>query len=329
MKRRTFLGLAATPLVLSTPWVARAQTKQKVTYAYLLDPVYDSVLWAIRKGKVTSVLIDVEATGANIPTLIQATATKQFDVVMTAVIGVPAAAARGLELRILSAALYGSTAGEGGGVWVKKDSPIKSPADLKGKTLASYALRSTGYMYVREAMSKKFGLNMTLDGGDIKQVEIVAPNLPAALATGQADAAALIHSQAYRGKQSGDFVNICETGVILNEIHGRLVSAVNVGYPERLAARPEAFKEFNRMIKASITYAMANREEVFNDLARQANIDRGFFDWWFDRTTEVPGYFSDTHATAVTKAWEIGKSFGMIQAVPDVRPLIWDHTMRS
>ena len=98
MQRRKFLGLAAAaPIAVSMPWVARAQAKQKVTYAYLLDPVYDAVLWAIRKGKVGSDSIEVEATGANIPTLLQATATKQFDVVMTAVIGVPAAAARGFE----------------------------------------------------------------------------------------------------------------------------------------------------------------------------------------------------------------------------------------
>ena len=329
MKRRDILRLAAVPLVLSAPWVARAQAKPKVTYAYLLDPVYDSVVWAIRKGRVKSDLIDVEATGANIPTLLQATATKQFDVVMTAVIGVPAAAARGLDLRIMSTALYGAAAGEGGGVWVKKDSPIKSPADLKGKTLASYALRSAGYMFVREAMAKKFGLNMALEGGDIRQVEVVAPNLPAALATGQADAAALIHSQAFRAKLSGEFVNICETGTIINETYGRPVSAVNVGYPDRLAARPAEFKEFARMIKESVAYALANRDEVFNDLAKQANIDRSFFDWWFDRATEVPGTFTDAHAAAVTKAWEIAKGYGMIQSVPDVKQVIWDQAIRS
>ena len=330
MQRRKFLGLAAAaPIAVSMPWVARAQAKQKVTYAYLLDPVYDAVLWAIRKGKVGSDSIEVEATGANIPTLLQATATKQFDVVMTAVIGVPAAAARGLELRILSAALHQSTVGEGGGVWVKKDSPVKSATDLKGKTLASYGLRSTGYMYVREAMRKEFGLNMALEGGDIKQVEVVAPNLPAALATGQADAAALIHSQAFRAKASGDFVNICETGVIMNKHYGRTVSAVNVGYPERLAARTDAFKEFNRMMKASAEYAVANRDEVFTDLAKQANIDRSFFDWWFDKTTDVPGTFTAEHAKAVTTGWEIGKGFDMIKEVPDVAKLTWEHAIRG
>ena len=330
MKRRQFLQTAAAgSTLLAAPWVARAQGKQKVTYAYLLDPVYDAVVWAIRKGKVRSDLIEFEATGANIPTLLQATATKQFDVVMTAVIGVPAAAARGLELRILSAALYQSAIGEGGGVWVKKESPIKQPTDLKGKTLASYGLRSTGYMYVREALRKEYGLNMALEGGDVKQVEVVAPNLPAALATGQADAAALIHSQAFRGQASGDFVNVCESGVIMNKHYGRTVSAVNVGYPERLAARTDAFKEFNRMMKESAEYALKNRDEVFGDLAKQANIDAKFFDWWFDKTTDVPGTFTPAHAKAVTTGWEIGRNFDMIKEVPDVAKLTWEHAIKG
>jgi NitT/TauT family transport system substrate-binding protein len=219
--------------------------------------------------------------------------------------------------------------GEGGGVWVKKDSPIKTVAALKGKTLASYGLRSTGYMFVREAMRRKFGLNMALEGGDVRQVEVQAPNLPAALATGQADAASLIHSQAWRAMQSGDFVNICETGQILNEYYGPLVSAINVSYPERLAARPEAFAEFNRMFKASSAYALRNRDEVFGAMAKQANIDRKFFDWWFDKTTNVPGIFGDTQFKAVSQAWQIGKDMGMIANVPDLRSLVWDKTLRA
>ena len=328
MKRRQFLSLAAAPAIFHATR-ASAQSKPKVTYAHLLDPCYEAVTWAIRNGKVKSDAIDVETTGLTIPNLLQATSTKQYDVVMTAVVGVPAAAARGLDLRILSAALYSSPAGEGGGVWVKKGSPIKTGADLKGKTLASYGLRATGYMFVREALQKKFGLNMALEGGDVRQVEVQAPNLPAALATSQADAAALIHAQAWRALQTGDFVNICETGVILNEIHGRLVSAVNVSYPDKLAARPDHFREFNRMLKASSDYALAHRDEVFGAVAKQANIDRKFFDWWFDRTSTVPAVFGPEHAKAVTTAWQIGLSMNMIPNVPNVAALTWDQALKA
>ena len=139
-------------------------------------------------------------------------------------------------------------AGEGGGVWVNKASTLRDPRELKGKTLGSYGLRATGYMFVREALARRFGLNMALEGGDVRQVEIAAPNLPAALSTNRVEAATLIHSQAYRAIETGEYVNICESAAINNEIHGRLVSAVNVGYADRLGERAAQFREFNRML---------------------------------------------------------------------------------
>ena len=178
IKRRNFLKLMAAPAVMTVALPGFALAKEKVTYAYLLDPAYDAVTWAMSNGKVTSDLIEVEARGLAIPQLIQATSAKQYDVIMTAVIAIPPAAARGLELKVLSTALQQSRAGEGAGVWVKSDSPIKNPKELKGKTLGSYALRSTGYTQVRFALIKKYGLNAALEGGDLKQVEIQAPNLP-------------------------------------------------------------------------------------------------------------------------------------------------------
>src|SRR5215467_6259697 len=186
IQRRSVLKLMAAPaaMTLARPGFA----KEKVTYAYLLDPAYDAVTWAMSNGKVSSDLIAVEARGLAIPQLIQATSAKQYDVIMTAVIALPPAAARGLELKVLSNALQQSPAGEGAGIWVKADSAIKSPKELKGKTLGSYALRSTGYTQVRLALIHKYGLNAALEGGDVKQVEIQAPNLPAALAAGQIDA---------------------------------------------------------------------------------------------------------------------------------------------
>src|SRR5262252_7513447 len=166
MKRRTVLKLMAAPALLTLTRPGLAQARDKVTYAYLLDPAYDAVTWAMTNGKVTSDLITVEARGLAIPQLIQATSAKQFDVIMTAVIALPPAAARGLELRIMSTALQQAAAGEGAGVWVKKDSAIQRPQELKGKALGSYGLRSTGYTQVRLALIHKYGLNAAPEAGD-------------------------------------------------------------------------------------------------------------------------------------------------------------------
>ena len=89
MKRRSVLKLMAAPAVLTIAGPGFAQSKQKITYAYLLDPAYDAVTWAMTNGKVSSDLITVEARGLAIPQLIQATSAKQYDVIMTAVIAIP------------------------------------------------------------------------------------------------------------------------------------------------------------------------------------------------------------------------------------------------
>ena len=330
IKRRNFLKLMAAPAVMTVAVTGFARAKEKVTYAYLLDPAYDAVTWAMSNGKVSSDLIEVEARGLAIPQLIQATSAKQYDVVMTAVIAIPPAAARGLELKVLSTALQQSLAGEGAGVWVKSDSPIKNPKELQGKTLGSYALRSTGYTQVRFALIKKYGLNAALEGGDLKQVEIQAPNLPGALAAGQIDAATLIHSQAFRALKSGEFRPIAETGRDNIEVYGtRFVSALNVSYPERLAQRPDAFKEFNRMFRESVRYALAHRDEVFGAVGKQNNLPPEFFNWWFEKSSDVPGTFEESHAQAIMKLFELSKEIGMIQNFPDIRAQVWEHALRG
>lgn len=330
MKRRSVLKLIAAPAVMCVARPCFAQAKEKITYAYLLDPAYDAVTWAMTNGKVTSDLITVEARGLAIPQLIQATSAKQYDVIMTAVIAIPPAAARGLELKVLSTALQQSSRGEGGGIWVKTDSPIRNPKELKGKSLGSYALRSTGYTQVRLALIHKYGLDAALEGGDLKQVEIQAPNLPGALAAGQIDAATLIHSQAFRALKSGEFRPIAETGRDNIEIYGtRFVSALNVSYPERLAQRPDAFKEFNRMFRESARFALAHRDEVFGAIGKQTNLPPEFFDWWFEKSSDVPGTFEESHAQAIMKLYELSKEIGMIQSFPDIRTVAWEHVLRG
>lgn len=328
INRRTVLKLMAAPalMTLARPGYA----KQKITYAYLLDPAYDAVTWAMSNGKVKSDQIDIEARGLAIPQLIQATSAKQYDVIMTAVIAIPPAEARGLELKVLATALQQSAAGEGAGIWVKSNSPIKNPTELKGKSLGSYALRSTGYTQVRLALIHKYKLNAALEGGDLKQVEIQAPNLPGALAAGQIDAATLIHSQAFRAMKSGQFRVIAETGRDNIETFGmRFVSALNVSYPERLAQRPDAFQEFDRMFRESVHYALANQEEVFGAVGKKNNLPPEFFKWWFEKSSDVPGTFTAEHAKIINKFYELSKEIGMIKNYPDINSVVWEHALRA
>ena len=77
MNRRTVLklGTLALPGLMMASRRGYAQgSKKKISYAYLLDPAYDAVVWAINNGKVKSDLIEIEARSLAIPQLLQATA---------------------------------------------------------------------------------------------------------------------------------------------------------------------------------------------------------------------------------------------------------------
>ncbi|MBI3453397.1 MAG: ABC transporter substrate-binding protein [Rhodospirillales bacterium] len=328
MAKSLFIGAMCLLTAIALP--AAAQPKEKITYAHLLDPAYDAVMWAINNGKVTSNLIEVETRGLAIPQLIQATSAKQYDAIQTAVIAVPPAQSRGLHMRILAVALQAAPAGEGAGIWVKNDSPIRTAADLKGRTLGTYGLRSTGVTVVRIALNKTYGLNVALEGGDMRLVEIQAPNLPGALAAGQIDAATLIHSQAFRAAQSGEFRVIAQTDKDNIATFGlRFITAINVSYPEKLAARPAAFREFNRMFRESARYVLENRKEVFTAVGRQNNLDPAFFDWWFDKASNVPGFVGEEHIKAIDTVWRLAKELGMIQDYPEARSVVWEEAMRN
>jgi NitT/TauT family transport system substrate-binding protein len=330
MKRRDVLKMLAAPALVGLSSKSGAQGRQRITYAYLLDPAYDAVTWAMTNGKIPSDSITVEARGLLIPQLIQATSAKQYDVIQTAVIGIPPAVQRGLDLRVMGTAQQAGTGGEGAGLYVKKDSPIKSPRDLKGKTLGTFGLRSTGHTLIRIALTNKYKLDVPIEGGDVRQVEIQAPNLPAALSTGQVDAAALINTQAFRGLKSGDFRSIAETAKDNTEMFGmRFISAVNVGYQEAIVKRPAAYREFNRMFRESARYAMTNRKEVFAAVGAKSNLEPAFFDWWFDKAWDVPGTFTEEHARAVMRFYELSRDIGALKAFPDIRGLVSDQALTA
>ena len=80
-----------------------------------------------------------------------------------------------------------------------------------------------------------------------------APALPAALAAGRIDAATLIHAQAFKALQTGEFVAVTQTAADLTKKFGvRMVSAVLAGYGEKLDAKVTNIDNANRRVTLSI-----------------------------------------------------------------------------
>jgi NitT/TauT family transport system substrate-binding protein len=326
MKAWLACGILAASVATSAP--ANAQTTVK--FGYLADPSHEAVMWALKNGKVTSDKVKVEATPLNISALIQATAAKSYDVIQTAAMAIPRARERGLDLRIVAAGLRYHASGEGAGIWVKKGSPIKTTADLKGKKLGVYSLGSAGITLIRIALADVHGLNVAVRGGDIEFVEMPAPALPAALASGRIDAATLIHSQAFKAAQNDDFVVITQTAGDLSKKFGvRMVSAVLAGYGEKLDADPDVYKEFLRVLHASVSYALKNQAEVFPAVAKETNTDPEFFKAWFTRYSDFPAELTKSDVKAVELLWKRSIELGILKQAPPVMETIWQPAIQG
>jgi NitT/TauT family transport system substrate-binding protein len=328
MKCTSILMLGALAIGLAAP--VSADAKDKVSYAYLIDPALEGVLYGIKSGKVTSDKIEIVATPLPIPALIQSTTTKQYDVVMNAVLSIPRALDQGLKMEMLSTALR-SIAGPGsGGVWVKSGSSYKTLADLKSKTIGDTALQSTGTTWTRIALWKKHDINVAYDNGDFKWVEMPASAMLGALQTDRIDAANLIHLQAFEALKSGDYRPLLPTA---QDIHDLFqvdeVSAVNVGYPEKLDAHPENYEEFDRMIKASVDYGNAHTDDVGKAIADEFHISPEFFGWWLKTYSIFPGVVGKNDIKAMEVVWQNAKELGLMQAYPPAESVIWKHAIRE
>ncbi len=326
MRKLTIAALTGLATATATPSLA----KETITYGYLLDPSLEGVLYAIKQGIVKSDKIKIEATALSIPALIRSTPAKRFDVIMNAVMAIPFAKRRGIDLVVLSTALRAAKGGLGAGIWVRKDSPFKSIADLKGKSIGNYALRSTGTTWIRIALWKVHGANVSYKGGDFKWVQMPAPTLLAALESKKIEAATLIHAQAYKARQMGKYRVLAWTNRDIKKKFGVYsVAAVNVTYPEKLEARPEAFKEFNRMLRASVLYAVKNADAVGKAISKKFKISPAFFKAWLNNYSFFPGAVSAQDMKAMETVWQNAKEMGILKKVPKAADVVWKHAVRE
>lgn len=325
MIRRLALALALLAAIGSIP----AHAKETIRLGYLADPSHEAVLWALRNGKVTSDTVAVEATPMDIPSILQATIARTYDIIQTAALALPRARERGLDLRIVGIALRSGESGEGGAIWVKKDSPIQTAEQLRGKKVGIFAIGSAGVTLIRIALAEAHGMNVAARGGDMEFIEVPPPAMPAALQTGRVDAATLIHAQAYLAAKTGDFRPVVETGKDLNRLFGiQMVSAVLAGYGDKLDAKPALYAEALRLIRASKDYALTHREEVFAAVGASSNIDPAFFTTWFDRFSEFPVSIADNDVKAIDLLFQQAINLKILDKAPATAAMLWSGALR-
>ena len=322
----SLLGMAAAVLATSLP----ATAKEKISLSYLIDPVYEAVIWPLKNGKVASDTVKLEPKALSIVALIQAVGSKTFDISMAAVAGIPPAKARGLDLVVVATGYRAHPKGGGYDIFVRSDSPLKSIDQLKGKTLGSYALRATATTHLRIALAKKHGANVAINGGDYKWVEMPSAALPGALLSGRVDAATLLNTQAWKAGKDPQFRTLIRLGRDVHEVFGGPpASAIFVSYPEKLAARPAVFKEALRMLKASADYTKSHKDEVYAAVAKATGTETALFEFFYETYAQVPMAVSAADVASMNRLWEYTKEMGLIKSYPKAESVIWDGAIRE
>jgi NitT/TauT family transport system substrate-binding protein len=323
-------SIAATLIGLAAVIAAPALAKDKISFTFNAEPAHESAVWALENGKVKSDILDIVIKPLNIAAAQQAMANKQIDVFENGLLALEYAARLGLQMKMIGVELRYQPAPVGFGLWVKKDSPIKSINDLKGKKIAVGGLRATYLTVVRLAMSKKYGVNVALDGGDFNWVQVPGSGMLPALQTGRVDAALLSHIQSWQARKGDDYRMVVNAGQDLKDTFGfRVITTVLMAYKDQVEAKPKLYREFVRMLKESSDYAKQHPDEVFQAMAAKRKIEPAFFKDWYAYYSEITISLTDEDITTINRIWEMSKQIGMSKDPGDVRTWIWEGALRK
>jgi NitT/TauT family transport system substrate-binding protein len=197
MIRRAGIVAVATLLLLTLGKLpgAKAQTGDPVRLLVVAVEPAGEAFYGKEIGIFQKHGLDVTvSTADNGGVVIAAVVGGSSDIGYTNIISLEIAHKNGVPIQAIApAGLFDASEKPAAFVLVKKDSPLKTAADLSGKTIAMSPLKSLGEVGVDAWLDKSGG-----DSSKVKYVELPFPAMQAALDQGRVDAAFMIEPFATR-----------------------------------------------------------------------------------------------------------------------------------
>ena len=233
-----------------------------------------------------------------------------FDFAFGNVVSVMVANDKGLGIELVSNgnSTTGDTSSDFGAVVVPADSDIQDAADLAGKTVSVNNLSNIGDTTIRKLVENAGG-----DHESIKFVEIPFPDAPAAIESGQVDAAWILDPFLTQTVENGARViayNFAETHPSL-DISGYFTTS---SYIEE---NPEIVEQFTRAMKKSLEYAQENPEAVREIVGTYTKIDEEM-----RAKMVLPAFHADFDREGLTILGEAAASYGTLSKAPDLDAML-------
>ncbi|WP_198012452.1 ABC transporter substrate-binding protein [Promicromonospora sukumoe] len=220
------------------------------------------------------------------------------------------ASSQGLPLKAVAPG--NSTTGVAGedfsAVVVPEDSDVEDAADLAGRTVAVNTLNNIGDTTIRKVVADAGG-----DADAVEFVEMGFPDMPAAVAGGQVDAAWIVEPHLTRALQDGARVvasNFAETDPDL------LIAAYFTS-EQQIAADPDAVEGFTAAMEKSLTYAEEHPDETRAVLDTYTEIDPAV-----KEAMVMPRFAPGLDAASFQVLADLGLEQGMFDEAVDTSALL-------
>lgn len=293
--------------------------KTTVTVAVLDDASRESVLWALKNGKVTSDTVEVQVDMLPFAAIMEAFGSQAYDVVEASPVAVPRALQGGLELLIFSPGLFNFA---GTGLYVGADSGIDDPRDLAGETIGTFALGGFFVSETRYVLQEVYGLNTAMTGGDVSFRELPPQNVLEMLKDGSLAAGILNQQGRYLVRNSPDYRELVDVTGEFQRLTGQpSMNSVLLTYPAVAAGKGDALREVARMLRESAQYVKDHPDEVLPAVAAARGEDVGYLEWFFQSYDLTFGGEPLEYADAINVTWEAAHAIGDIDQVPDLDQL--------
>ena len=220
------------------------------------------------------------------------------------------ASSQGLPLKAVAPG--NSTTGAPGedfsAVVVPEDSDVEDAADLAGRTVAVNTLNNIGDTTIRKVVADAGG-----DADAVEFVEMGFPDMPAAVAGGQVDAAWIVEPHLTRALQDGARVvtsNFAETDPDL------LIAAYFTS-DQQIAADPDTVEAFTAAMEQSLAYAEEHPDETRAVLDTYTEIDPAV-----KEAMVMPRFAPGLDAASFQVLADLGLEQGMFDEAVDTSALL-------
>ncbi|MBF4993532.1 ABC transporter substrate-binding protein [Arthrobacter gandavensis] len=233
-----------------------------------------------------------------------------FDFAFGNVVSVMVANDKGLDIELVSNgnSTTGDTSSDFGAVVVPAGSDIQTAADLAGKTVSVNNLSNIGDTTIRKLVENAGG-----DHESIKFVEVAFPDAPAAVESGQVDAAWILDPFLTQTVEDGARViayNFAETHPSL-DISGYFTTSAYI------EENPETVEKFTRAMKKSLEYAQENPDAVRDIVGTYTKIDEEM-----RAKMVLPAFHADFDREGLAILGEAAASYGTLSKAPDLDAML-------